>query len=99
MFIESHARGHAAFGRFAHPTESSLIMSEWLAIERWAECEQMARPGIVFEIQNAEGLSLITQCTATLPPMPFDWKSPPIRFRAIVEPPARHSDPLPPPKD
>ena len=74
-------------------------VSEWLAIAQWAACEQMARPGIVFEIQNAEGLSLITRCSATLPPMPFDWKSPPVRFRAIVEPRPRHSDPIPPPKD
>jgi hypothetical protein len=74
-------------------------MSDWIAIARWAECEQMTRPGIVFEIQNAEGLSLVTHCAAVLPQMPFDWKSPPIRFRAIAEPPARHSEPLPAPKN
>ena len=74
-------------------------MSEWMAITRWIECEQMARPGIVFEIQNAEGLSLITPCTATMPAMPFDWKSAPTRFRAIAEPPPRRSDPIPLPKN
>jgi len=74
------------------------IMSEWMAIAQWQECERLARPGIVFEIQNAEGLSLFAPCTATVPPAPFDWKSPPVRFRAVVEKRPRHSDPIPAPK-
>ena len=74
-------------------------MTDWLAIARWQECQQMARPGIVFELQNAEGLSLFTRCAATLPPTPFDWKSPPVRFRAVAETPAQHSDPIPAPKE
>lgn len=73
-------------------------MSDWIAIAQWQECQQMARPGIVFELQNADGLSLFTRCTATVPATPFDWKSPPVRFRAIPETPAQRSDPIPPPK-
>ena len=73
-------------------------MSEWMAIVHWQQCERMSRPGIVFELQNAEGLSLFTPCTPALPATPFDWKSAPVRFRSIEQAPARHSDPLPPPK-
>ena len=73
-------------------------MSEWMAIAQWHECERLARPGIVFELQNAEGLSLFTPCTPTLPAPPFDWKSPPMRFRAVLQPRPRHSDPMPEPK-
>lgn len=73
-------------------------MSDWMAIAQWQECERMARPGIVFELQNAEGLSLFTRCIPTLPALPFDWKSPPVRFRAVEQVPPRRSDPIPPPK-
>ena len=62
-------------------------MGEWIAIAQWHECEQMARPGIVFELRNSEGQSLITPCVAQLPPTPFDWKSPPVMFRTV---PRRH---------
>lgn len=72
-------------------------MSDWMAIAQWHECQQMARPGIVFELQNAEGLSLYTPCVATVPATPFGWKSAAIRFRAIPQPPAERSDPIPPP--
>ena len=37
-------------------------MSEWIAIEQWQRCLEMTRPGIVFEMRNAEGLSLFTPC-------------------------------------
>jgi hypothetical protein len=73
-------------------------MSEWLAIEEWERCLEMARPGIVFEIRNAEGLSLFTPCQVSLPDMPFDWSSGPVAFRAVVEPEPHHSTPIPPPK-
>ena len=72
-------------------------MSDWMAIAQWQECERMARPGFVFELQNAEGLSLFTPCTRELPPTPFDWKSAPVRFRLVAAKPPQHSDPLPPP--
>ena len=42
-------------------------MGEWMAIAQWHECEQMARPGIVFELRNSEGQSLFTPCVAQLP--------------------------------
>jgi hypothetical protein len=74
-------------------------MSDWMDIDQWQRCSDMARPGIVFEIRNAEGLSMITPCTAVVPAPPFDWKSAPVRFRAIVEPTPRHSTPMPTPKE
>ena len=70
-------------------------MGEWMAISQWHECARLARPGIVFELQNKDGLSLFTPCTPTVPAAPFDWKSPPVRFRAVVQAPPRHSDPIP----
>jgi hypothetical protein len=73
-------------------------MGEWISIAQWHECERMARAGIVFEIRNAEGRSLFSPCVVPLPPMPFDWKQPPVRFRAISEQKPEHSAPLPRPK-
>jgi hypothetical protein len=73
-------------------------MSEWLAIAEWQRCVEMARPGIVFEIRNGEGLSLFSPCVLPLPQMPFDWKLPPEKFRAVVEAAPQHSEPLPAPK-
>jgi hypothetical protein len=73
-------------------------MGEWISIAQWQECERMARPGIVFEISNAEGLSLFTPCVVPLPPMPFGWKSAPVRFRAVAETAPERSAPIPPPR-
>jgi hypothetical protein len=73
-------------------------MGEWLAFVQWPQCQEMARPGIVFEVQNDAGQSLFTPCVVPLGELPFDWKSPPVRFRAISEPPPRHSAPLPRPQ-
>jgi hypothetical protein len=70
-------------------------MSDWMAIAQWHECEKLARPGIVFEIRNAEGESLLTPCTPTVPPSPFGWKSGPVEFRAIPQPPPKRSEPMP----
>jgi hypothetical protein len=67
----------------------------WISMEDWARCVELSRPGIVFEIRNAEGLSLFTPCVMPLPAMPFDWKSPPLRFRAVAEPPPERSAPIP----
>ena len=74
------------------------MMGEWLAIEQWERCVEMARPGIVFELRNADGLSLFTPCVSSLPDPPFDWASPAIEFRAVPEEPPRHSTPLPEPR-
>lgn len=73
-------------------------MGEWLAIIDWQRCEELARPGIVFEIRNADGLSLFTPCTAELPDVPWDWKTPPLEFRAVAEMPAERSSPIPAPQ-
>lgn len=75
-----------------------MDMEGWLEIARWAECERLARPGIVFEVQNAAGQSLLTRCVVPLPDMPHDWKGPPLRFRAVEESVPRHSEPIPPPR-
>ena len=72
-------------------------MDGWIEIERWRECAQMAKPGVVFELRNAAGQSLFTPCTSGLPHVPFDWKLPAIVFRAVAEPAPRHSSPLPNP--
>lgn len=73
-------------------------MSEWLEIEQWRRCAEMARPGILFEIGNAEGQSLFTPCVQPLPAAPFDWRSPPTRFRVVAEPKPERSSPLPKPR-
>lgn len=72
-------------------------MVEWYAIAEWPRCREMASPGIVFELKNAEGQTLVTPCVAGLPPVPFDWVSPAIAFRPVPEPVPRHSTPIPPP--
>jgi hypothetical protein len=73
-------------------------MSEWMAIAQWHECAGLAKPGIVFEIRNVEGQSMLTACVQPLPQVPFDWKSPAVRFRAVAAPKPLHSSPIPPPK-
>jgi hypothetical protein len=72
-------------------------MGEWIDFDRWHECIRMERPGIVFEVSNEEDRRLITRCLAPLE-VPFDWDSPPVRFRAVPEPPPRHSAPIPGPR-
>ena len=74
-------------------------MSDWVDIEQWKHCFEMARPGIVFEIRNAEGQNMLAPCTETVPVAPFDWKSAPLKFRAVAEPPSEHSSPIPAPKE
>jgi len=39
----------------------------------------------------------LTPCVVPLP-MPFNWKSPPVKFRVVALPKPEHSEPLPPPK-
>jgi hypothetical protein len=73
-------------------------MVEWISIDQWSQCESLERPGIVFEIRNAHGQSLVAVCTRELPHMPFDWTAPFLEFRPVPEPPARHSSPLPKPE-
>jgi len=73
-------------------------MGEWISIAQWERCRELARPGIIFEISNAEGQSLFTQCVEPLPAVPFDWKSQPVRFRAIPEPAPQRSGPMPKPR-
>ena len=72
-------------------------MSEWYPIDEWQNCQSLAQPGFVFELQNAEGKSLLTRC-GPLPAYPFDWTTGAVRFRQVIEQEPRHSAPLPPPK-
>ena len=73
-------------------------MGEWVAIEHWPDCVRMERPGIVFEMRNADGQSLVTSCVIPLPEAPFDWRSPALEFRPIPAEPPRHSAPIPTPE-
>ena len=77
--------------------EGMIPMSEWMAIAQWQECEKLARPGVVFELRNAEGLTMLSPCVPQVPANPFDWKSPPVKFRVVAPPRPRHSEPMPPP--
>ena len=72
-------------------------MIEWIAIAEWQKCVDLARPGVIFELRNRDGQSLFAPCTAVLPALPFDWKSPAVEFRAIPEPVPQHSSPIPGP--
>jgi hypothetical protein len=72
-------------------------MSDWIDFDRWTECARMERPGFVFEVANGEGQSLLTACTPTLR-LPFDWTSPPVRFRQVEAVRPRHSNPIPKPQ-
>ena len=48
-------------------------MSEWMAIAQWHECEKMTRPGIVFELKNAEGQTMLSPCVAQVPQLRSSW--------------------------
>ena len=74
-------------------------MSDWIAIEQWSDCVRMERPGIVFEVRNAAGQSLLTPCVQPLPDAPWDWVSPAVEFRPVAEPPAERSTPIPLPAE
>jgi len=72
-------------------------MVDWIPIDQWVQCVEMERPGIVFEIRNAQGQTLVTTCVPEVPKAPFDWTAPPKEFRPVQQPPAEHSSPLPEP--
>lgn len=72
-------------------------MGDWIDFDRWPECVQMERPGIIFEVSNKDDLRLLTRCAVPLD-VPLDWTSPPVRFRAVPEPLPRRSDPIPMPE-
>lgn len=72
-------------------------MSEWMPMERWPDCQAMERPGIVFQLRNREGLTLLSRCETAAPAGPFDWVSSPIEFRAVPESAPVRSAPMPKP--
>jgi hypothetical protein len=69
----------------------------WFAIKMWSKCEHLHQQGKVFELQNAEGKSMLSECTVAVPKKPFDWYSEPTRFRLVKEPLPRRDEPLPQP--
>lgn len=69
-------------------------MSDWIDFAQWSLCDEMARPGVVFEVVNADGQVMLTECTPVLE-IPTDWKAGPIRFRPIPEPVPTRSKPIP----
>ncbi len=73
-------------------------LTEWLSISEWSRCGELARPGFVFEIRNADGLSLFAPCSPAVPQAPWDWKSAPVEFRVVPETPAERSPPIPKPE-
>lgn len=72
-------------------------MSDWIDFDRWKECPQMQRPGYVFEIRNAQGRSILTECDVTLQ-LPPGWASAPVQFRLVKAPAPRRSTPIPKPR-
>jgi hypothetical protein len=72
-------------------------MVDWIPIDQWVECAKLERAGIVFEVRNAQGQTLMTACMPETPRAPFDWTAPPIEFRPVPEAPPKHSAPLPEP--
>ncbi len=71
-------------------------MSEWMTITLWSACADLA--GALVELRNDEGLTLTTPWTASLPPLPFGWASPPTEFRIAPEVAPTHSPPIPLPR-
>ena len=70
-------------------------MDGWMTIAQWHTCANWAGPGMVFELANAEGQSMFSPCVRPVPAAPWDWTSPPDRFRPVSAMPQRHSEPLP----
>ena len=42
-------------------------MSDWISIDEWSRCLEMERPGIVFQIRNADGQLLTTHALFRCP--------------------------------
>lgn len=72
-------------------------MGDWIDFSQWQDCARMERPGLVFEVRNGEGRSLLTECTVPLR-LPDDWASPPAQFRMVPAPVLRRSNPIPKPQ-
>lgn len=73
-------------------------MCEWIDFALWHQCEAFARTGHVFEIANNDGQTLLTECVEQVE-LPYDWKSPPLRFRVVEDAAPVHSNPLPRPQE
>jgi hypothetical protein len=79
------------------PAKDGHDMAEWLAMEQWPQGARMARPGFVFEVENAAGQRLLTGWEPVVA-TPFGWSAAPLRFRLVPEAPAERSAPLPAPR-
>lgn len=67
----------------------------WFSISKWGSCKNLMQQGTVFELQNEEGQSMWSACSAQVPKGPTDWNSAPTRFRLVKEPLPQHSEPHP----
>jgi hypothetical protein len=67
----------------------------WMTISKWDACAHFVKQGNVFELQNAEGQVMLSDCIALVPKKPLDWHSEPTRFRLVKEPKVKHSPPSP----
>ena len=72
------------------------VPGKWMSMERWPASAAMERPGYVFELENRYGMTIQMHWDEEII-LPFDWTSPPLRFRLIVEAEAERSGPIPPP--
>ncbi len=72
-----------------------LDYGPWFKISKWDDCSHLMNKGYIFEIQNAEGQSMFSECVAGVPKAPFDWHSDAVRFRLVKEPKPEHEDPFP----
>ncbi|MES2006478.1 MAG: hypothetical protein V4436_00040 [Patescibacteria group bacterium] len=76
-----------------------LDYGPWFSISKWSNCSHLMQRGSVFELQNAEGQSMLSECTEQVPQGPFDWHSSPVRFRLVKEPLPHRDTPMPQPQD
>ena len=74
-------------------------MGEWIAIAQWDKCLGLARPGIIFEVSNAEGRSLVHTVCGVAATAAVRLEIAPVRFRVVPEFRRSTRRPLPePPK-
>jgi hypothetical protein len=78
-------------------TRPGVNFGPWFTIAHWGKCTHLMQQGSVFELQNAEGQVMLSECTSHVPQKPFGWNSDPVRFRLVKEPIPRHSPPTPEP--
>jgi hypothetical protein len=71
----------------------------WHKISQWKNCKNLMQQGSIFEVQNAVGQSMWSECTSSTPKSPVGWHSEPTRFRLVKEPLPKRSEPHPLPQN